>query len=65
MMYDLLNKARKDGLVALEADIEDPPRARFSRSMRPLLKTIIFVISFATPCAWPSAAAWNPSISIR
>src|ERR1700757_2866118 len=23
-MYDLLNKARKDGLVALEADIEDP-----------------------------------------
>src|SRR5271165_2258150 len=24
MMYDLLNKARKDGVVALEADIEDP-----------------------------------------
>jgi chemotaxis protein MotA len=26
-MYDLLNKARKDGLVALEADIEDPGKS--------------------------------------
>jgi len=24
MLYDLLNKARKDGLMALEADVEDP-----------------------------------------
>ena len=24
MMYDLLNKARKDGLMALEADVEEP-----------------------------------------
>src|SRR5712675_3761928 len=27
MMYDLLNTARKDGLVALEADIEDPSKS--------------------------------------
>ena len=27
MMYGLLNKARKDGLVALEADIEDPSKS--------------------------------------
>src|SRR6478752_2904925 len=27
MMYDLLNKARKDGLVALENDIEDPTKS--------------------------------------
>jgi len=27
MMYDLLNKARKDGMVALEADIEDPAKS--------------------------------------
>src|SRR5216683_172571 len=27
MMYDLLNKARKDGLVALETDIEDPAKS--------------------------------------
>ena len=28
MMYDLLNRARKDGLVALEADIEDPNKSQ-------------------------------------
>src|ERR1700730_2430531 len=27
IMVDLLNKARKDGLVALEADIEDPAKS--------------------------------------
>ena len=27
MMYDLLNKARKDGLVALESDIEEPDKS--------------------------------------
>jgi len=27
MMYDLLNKARKDGIVALEADVEDPAKS--------------------------------------
>jgi chemotaxis protein MotA len=27
MMYDLLNKARKDGLMALEADVEEPSKS--------------------------------------
>ena len=27
MLYDLLNKARKDGLMALEADVEDPGKS--------------------------------------
>jgi chemotaxis protein MotA len=27
MMYDLLNRARKDGLVALESDIEEPDKS--------------------------------------
>jgi chemotaxis protein MotA len=27
MLYDLLNKARKDGLMALEADVEDPHKS--------------------------------------
>lgn len=34
MMYDLLNRARKDGLVALEADIEDPQKARSSPNIQ-------------------------------
>jgi chemotaxis protein MotA len=33
MMYQLLNKARKDGLLALEADVEDPAKsAIFSKN---------------------------------
>ena len=33
MMYDLLNKARKDGLMALEADVEEPDKsAVFSKN---------------------------------
>lgn len=27
MMYDLLNKARKDGLMALENDVEEPDKS--------------------------------------
>jgi chemotaxis protein MotA len=34
MMYDLLNKARKDGLMALEADVEEPEKsALFSKNV--------------------------------
>src|ERR1700721_1818705 len=33
MMYDLLNKARKDGLMALEGDVEEPGKsAVFSKN---------------------------------
>ncbi|HEY3974954.1 MAG TPA: flagellar motor stator protein MotA [Candidatus Sulfotelmatobacter sp.] len=33
MLYDLLNKARKDGLMALEADIEEPHKSQvFSKN---------------------------------
>ena len=33
MMYDLLNKARKDGLMALEADVEEPEKSEvFSKN---------------------------------
>jgi chemotaxis protein MotA len=34
MMYDLLNKARKDGLMALEADVEEPQKSPiFSKNL--------------------------------
>ena len=65
MMYGLLNKARKDGLVALEADIEDPSKSPIFRSTPLLRKIITFAISSATPCAWRSAAASSPLISTR
>src|SRR5277367_5400186 len=42
MMYDLLNKARKDGLMALEGDVEEPAKSVvFPRTPR-LSRTITF-----------------------
>lgn len=38
MMYDLLNRARKDGLVALEADIEDPNKSQIFSKYPTFLK---------------------------
>ncbi len=38
MMYDLLNRARKDGLVALEADIEDPAKSQIFSKYPAFLK---------------------------
>jgi chemotaxis protein MotA len=38
MMYDLLNKARKDGLMALESDIEEPQKSPVFSKNPPFLK---------------------------
>ena len=65
MMYDLLNKARKDGLMALESDVEEPEKsAVFSKPARSFSRTITFAISFAIRCAW-QLPGWKRSISIR
>jgi chemotaxis protein MotA len=38
MMYDLLNKARKDGLMALEADVEEPSKSAIFSSRPEFVK---------------------------
>jgi chemotaxis protein MotA len=38
MMYDLLNKARKDGLMALESDVEEPQKSPVFAKNPPFLK---------------------------
>jgi chemotaxis protein MotA len=38
MMYDLLNKARKDGLMALESDVEEPQKSLVFSKNPPFLK---------------------------
>ncbi len=38
MMYDLLNRARKDGLVALEADVETPEKSQIFSKYPTFLK---------------------------
>jgi chemotaxis protein MotA len=38
MMYELLNKARKDGLMALEGDVEEPDKSPIFSKSPPFLK---------------------------
>jgi chemotaxis protein MotA len=38
MMYELLNKARKDGLMALETDVEEPGKSPIFSKSQPFLK---------------------------
>jgi chemotaxis protein MotA len=38
MMYELLNKARKDGLMALETDVEEPEKSPIFSKSQPFLK---------------------------
>ena len=53
MMYQFLNKVRKEGLLSVEMDVEKPGRA-------PSLRTILIFSMIITPaslsatrCAWP------------
>ena len=62
MLYDLFNKARKEGLVAVEKDIEAPAESSSSPSIRSSSKTTRLATSCATPCGWPSWAASTPSM---
>src|SRR5271166_4153675 len=64
MMYDLLNKARKDGLMALESDVEDPSKSPVFSKNPAFLKNHHVATSSAIPCAWPSLAS-TPSTSTR
>jgi chemotaxis protein MotA len=64
-LYDLLNKARKEGLMALEGDVEEPDKSPlFSKGPPHFKNHHVTRLSFATPCAWPSPASM-PSISIK
>ena len=65
MMYDLLNKARKDGLVALESDIEEPDKSPVLSQYPAFLKDHHIRISSATPCGSRSRAALSHSMSTR
>jgi chemotaxis protein MotA len=54
-IYDLLNKARREGLMALETDIEDPAKSAVLSKNPAFIKDHHVRDFFATPCAWPSA----------
>jgi len=65
MMYQFLNKVRKEGLLSVENDVEKPRQAPFSRTIRTFWETIMRATLSATRCAWPSPGAWNRSTWTR
>src|ERR1700692_2374177 len=52
MMYDLLNKARKDGLMALEGDVEEPEKSPLFAKGPAVLINPTFRTSCVIHCAW-------------
>ena len=56
-VYEMFNQARaRNGLVALETDIEDPTKSQYSPSTNLSRRTTTRAISCATRCAWRSPA---------
>ena len=64
MMYDLLNKARKDGLMALENDVEEPDKSPLLLKGPAVFRNHHVRDFVCDSCAWPSPASM-PSISTR
>jgi chemotaxis protein MotA len=65
MLNELFMQARKQGMVKLEEDVEDPSKARSFRNIRNFSPIITPCTSSATPFACPSAEACPPSTSTR
>ena len=66
MMYQFLNKVRKEGLLSVEMDVEKPKEsAIFKNYPEFLARSSCAAILCATRCAWPSPAAWSPSTWTR
>jgi chemotaxis protein MotA len=64
MVYDLLNKARREGLMALEGDVEEPDKSPVLSKYPSFVKDHHIRDYFCDTCAWP-LAEWKPSILIN
>ena len=65
MCYELLNKARKDGLLAMSPTSKSRTRARCLPSIRNFSRTVTRGTLSATRFAWRSPEASTRSISTR
>ena len=48
LLYDILQKARKEGLMSIEKDVEEPARARRCSRSTPIVGTDHHVVEFIT-----------------
>jgi chemotaxis protein MotA len=65
MCYEILNKTRKDGLLAIESDIEEPDESAVFSKYPQFLKDHHARDFFVTRCGWRSPAASTHSILIK
>src|ERR1700687_4370169 len=65
MMYELLQKARKEGLVALETDIEEPDKSPVFSKYESFVKDHHAVASASARMRWPGGGGVKVSILIR
>jgi len=65
MMYEFLNKVRKEGLLSVEMDVEKPSESTSSRTILRSSATITHATLCATRCARRSPEAWSLSTWIR
>jgi len=65
MMNDLFMHARKNGLVKLEADVEEPEKSALFSKYPSFIKDHHAVHSCATRCECPSRGASEPLNSTR
>jgi len=57
LTYQLLNKARRQGLMSLETDVEEPDKSPIFSKDAEFLKNHHVRYFFATACGWRSAAS--------
>jgi chemotaxis protein MotA len=65
MIFEPLKKAHREGLVALEGDVEDPQESALVSKYASFLKDHHAVNFSATPCGWRSAAGLRHSTLIK
>ena len=65
MMYQFLNKVRKEGLLCVEMDVEKPSESSIFKNYPEFLETITPGTFSATRCVRPSRAAWSRSTWTR
>ncbi len=52
MLFELFTKARKEGMIAIENDIEEPEKSAIFSKYPEFLRTITLPHSSATRCEW-------------
>ena len=76
MLYEILNKSRREGMMAIEADIEDPAASPIFSKYPGVLKDERMTAYVSTTCAscppatwrrtsWKACSTWSCPVSRR